>query len=164
MWGDGYGMSRPDLYVTSFMDFLRNWRNRANELPETMKLMLMFGTYIRKNYGSRYYGKAINLSRLLRATYDKVLNDYDLLAMPTTIKAQPHPTPDASREEYLQRASEMDANTCPFNLTNHPAMAIPCGMSEGLPISLMLIGKHFDESTIYRAAHGFQEGTDWKEM
>ena len=57
MWGDGYGMSRPDLYVTSFMDFLRNWRNRANELPETMKLMLMFGTYIRKNYGSRYYGK-----------------------------------------------------------------------------------------------------------
>ena len=43
-------------------------------------------------------------------------------------------------------------------------MAIPCGKSEDLPISLMLIGKHFDESTIYRAAHGFQEGTDWKEM
>ena len=38
----------------------------------------------------RYYGKAINLCRLLRAAYDKVLNDYDLLAMPTTIKAQPH--------------------------------------------------------------------------
>ena len=162
MWGDGYGMSGPDLYVTSLMGFLRNWRNRANELPETMKLCLMFGTYIRKYYGSRYYGKAINLCRLLRAAYDKVLNDYDLLAMPTTIKAQPHPAPDASREEYIQRATEMHANTCHFNLTHHPAMAIPCGMSEGLPVSLMLIGKHFDESTIYRAAHGFQEGTDWK--
>jgi len=48
--------------------------------------------------------------------------------------------------------------------TSTPAMAIPCGMSEGLPISLMLIGKHFEESSIYRAAHGFQEGTDWKKM
>ena len=164
MWGDGYGVGRTDLYVTSLMDFFRNWQNRANELPETMKLMIMFGTYIRKYYGCRYYGKAINLSRLLRAAYDKVLNDYDLLAMPTTIKAQPHPAPDASREEYIQKASEMHANTLPFNLTHHPAMAIPCGMSEGLPLSLMLIGKHFDESTIYRAAHGFQEGTNWKEM
>ena len=156
MLNAGYGVGRNDLYVTSLMDFLRNWQNRANELAETVKLTIMFGTYIRKYYGSRYYGKAINLCRLLRAAYDKVLNEYDLLAMPTTIKAQPHPTPDASREEFIQRASEMHAITCPFNLTHNPAMAIPCGMSEGLPISLMLIGKHFDESTIYRTAHGFQ--------
>ncbi len=162
--GSAYGRSNSDLYVTSLMDFLRNWRIRANELPETMKLMTMFRAYIRKYYGDRYYGKAINLSRLLRAAYDKVLNDYDLLAMPTTIKAQPHAAPDASREEYIQRTNEMHANTCPFNITHHPAMAIPCGMSEGLPISLMLVGKHFDESTIYRAAHGFQDGTNWKEM
>ena len=165
MWGDGYGVSRPDLYVTSLMDFHRNWRNRANELSEIVKLSTMFGTYIRKYYGSRYYGKAINLSRLLRAAYDKVLNEYDLLAMPTTaVKSQPIPAPDASREEYVQRAGEMTANTFPFDITHHPAMAIPCGMSEGLPVSLQLIGKHFDESTIYRAAHGFQEGTDWKKM
>ena len=165
MWGDGYGVSRPDLYVTSLMDFHRNWRNRANELSETVKLFTMFGTYIRKYYGSRYYGKAINLSRLLRAAYDKVLNEYDLLAMPTTaIKSQPIPAPDASREESFQRALEMSDNTAPFDITHHPAMALPCGMSEDLPISLMLIGKHFDESTIYRAAHGFQEGTDWKKM
>ena len=105
------------------------------------------------------------LSRLLRVAYDKVLNEYDLLAMPTTaIKSQPIPAPDASREESFQRATEMLANTSPFDITHHPEMALPCGMSEGLPISLMLIGKHFDESTIYRAAHGFQEGTDWKKM
>jgi amidase len=163
-WGSAYGRSNSDLYENSLMDFCRNWRNRANELPENAKLVFMFSTYIRKYYGDRYYGKAINLSRLLRAAYDKVLNEYDLLAMPTTIKAQPMPAPDASREEYVKGCVPYHANTCPFNLTHHPAMAIPCGMSEGLPISLMLIGKHFDESTIYRAAHGFQEGTDWKEM
>ena len=79
-------------------------------------------------------------------------------------EALPIPAPEASREEYVQRSNEMIANTAPFDFTHHPAMAIPCGMSEGLPVSLQLIGKHFDESTIYRAAHGFQEGTDWKEM
>ena len=73
MWGDGYGVSRPDLYVTSLMDFHRNWRNRANEMSETTKLFTMLGTYIRRYYGSRYYGKAMNQTRLLTAAYDAAL-------------------------------------------------------------------------------------------
>ena len=165
MHGDGYGLSRSDLYVTSLMDFHRNWRTRANELSETMKIITMLGTYIRKYYGGRYYGKAMNQTRLLTAAYDKVLNEYDLLVMPTTaIKSQPIPAPDASREEIVQRAFEMLANTSPFDITHHPAMSIPCGMSEGLPVGLQLVGKHFDEATIYQAAHGFQEGVDWKSI
>src|SRR5271155_5696 len=63
MYGDGYGLSRDDLYSTSLMDFHRGWRQRANELSETTKLFLMFGTYVRKNYGSRQYGKSINIVR-----------------------------------------------------------------------------------------------------
>jgi len=165
MYGDGFGVSRPDLYVTSLMDFHRNWRTRANELSETTKLFTMFGTYIRKYHGSRYYGKAMNITRLLTAAYDAVLEDYDLLMMPTTpIKATPLPAPDASREEYVQRALEMISNTAPFDITHHPAMAIPCGMSKGLPVSMMLVGRHFDESTIYQAAHGFEQGAKWKKM
>ena len=46
MWGDGYGVSRPDLYVTSLMDFHRGWRTRANEMSETTKLFTMLGTYV----------------------------------------------------------------------------------------------------------------------
>ena len=96
MWGDGYGVSRPDLYVTSLMDFHRNWRNRANEMSETTKLFTMFGTYIRRYCGSRYYGKAMNQTRLLTAAYDAALGEYDLLMMPTTpIKATELPPPDA---------------------------------------------------------------------
>ena len=165
MYGDGYGVSRPDLYVTSLMDFHRNWRTRANEMSETTKLFTMFGSYIRKYYGSRYYGKAMNVTRLLTAAYDAVLADHDLLLMPTTpIKASQLPAPDASREEYVQRALEMISNTAPFDITHHPAMAIPCGMSKGLPVSMMLVGKQFDESTIYRAAHAFEQSGDWKKM
>jgi amidase len=165
MHGDGYGVSRPDLYVTSLMDFHRNWRSRANELADTVKLFVMFGSYIRKFYGSRYYGKAMNLTRLLTAAYDAELAKYDLLLMPTTpIKASELPPPDAPRELYIERAFEMISNTAPFDITHHPAMALPCGFIDGLPASVMLIGKHFDEPTIYKAAFAFEQSGDWKKM
>jgi len=165
MWGDGYGLSRPDLYVTSLMDFHRRWRRRANEMSETTKLFTLLGTYINKQYGGRYYGKAMNITRQLIAAYDEVLAQHDLLLMPTTpMKAQPMPKPGAPREEIIGRAIEMITNTAPFDISHHPAMAIPCGMSDGLPVSMMLVGKHFDEPTIYRAAYAFEQAADWKQM
>ena len=163
MWGDGYGLSRSDLYSLALMDFHRGWRKRANELSETTKVLLMLGTYMNNVYGPRYYGKAVNITRRLTAAYDAVLKDYDLLLMPTTpMKATPLPAADATREEYVQRALEMISNTAPFDLTHHPAMSLPCGLADGLPIGLMLVGKHFDEPTIYRAAYAFEQAGDWK--
>jgi amidase len=165
MWGDGYGLSRSDLYAVSLMDAHRGWRHRANELSETTKLFLMLGTYVLEQHGPRYYGKAMNVARRLTAAYDAMLERYDLLLMPTTpMKATPLPAPGASREEVVQRALEMIGNTAPFDITHHPAMSIPCGMVDGLPVGLMLVGKHFDEPTIYRAAHAFEQSGDWKTM
>jgi amidase len=165
MHGDGYGLSRSDLYSTSLMDFHRGWRGKADSLSETTKMMLMFGTYINDTFGPRYYGKALNISRRLTAVYDKVLESYDLLLMPTTpMKATPLPATGASREEQVGRAFEMLGNTAPFDITHHPAMSLPCGMVDGLPVGLMLVGRHFDEPTIYRAAHAFEQSGDWKKM
>jgi amidase len=165
MWGDGYGVSRQDLYVTSLMDRQRGWRQRANEMSETTKLFTMLGTYINEQHGSRYYGKAMNITRRLTAAYDAALADCDLLLMPTTpMKAQPMPGPGASREEYVGGALNMITNTAPFDISHHPAMAIPCGMADGLPVSVMLAGKHWDEPTIYRAAYAFEQAGDWKAM
>jgi len=165
MWGDGFGVSRSDLYVTSLMDFHRGWRQRAGELSETTKLFTLFGTYIHRHHGGRYYGKAMNLTRRLIEAYDMVLAQHDLLLLPTTpMKAQPMPEPGAAREEIVGRAVEPITNAAPFDLSHHPAMAIPCGMSDGLPVSMMLVGKHFDESTIYRAAYAFEQAGDWKQM
>lgn len=165
MFGDGYGLSRGDLYSTSLMDFHRGWRRQADALSETTKLMLLFGTYINNTYGPKFYGKALNISRRLTAAYDKVLETYDLLLMPTTpMKATPLPAANASREEYVSRAFEMIVNTAPFDITHHPAMSIPCGMADGLPVGLMLVGRHFDEPTIYQAAHSFEHAGDWKKM
>lgn len=58
----------------------------------------------------------------------------------------------------------MIANTAPFDATGHPAISIPCGQSDERPIGMMLIGKHWDESTIYRVAHAFEEAGDWRLM
>ena len=73
MYGDGYGLSRSDLYSTSLMDFHRGWRRQADSLSETTKLFLLLGTYINNTFGPRYYGKALNISRRLTAAYDAVL-------------------------------------------------------------------------------------------
>ena len=165
MWGDGYGLSRQDLYVTSLMDFHRGWRQRANELSETTKLFMLLGTYIAKQHGFRYYGKAMNINRRLTAAYDATLAEHDLLLMPTLpVKATQLPGPDASREDYVARALEMIANTAPFDISHHPAMSLPCGLRDGLPVGMMLVGRHFDEPSIYRAAEAFEHAGDWKAM
>lgn len=165
MFGDGYGLSRRDLYVTSLIDKLHGWQLRANELSETTKLLTVLGVYIKKHHGSHYYGKAINLARRVTEAYDAALAEYDLLVLPTMpMKPTPLPPANAPRELYVQRALEMIGNTCPFDISHHPAMTVPCGLVDGLPIGLMLVGKHYDEETIYRAAAAFEAAGDWKKM
>jgi amidase len=105
------------------------------------------------------------LVRRLRAAYDAVLRDYDLLLMPTLpLTAPPIPDENAPIAEILQRAFEMLPNTTPFDCTHHPAMSLPCGLASGLPVGLMLVSRMYDERTIYRAAHAFEQGVDWEKQ
>lgn len=163
MHGNGMGTGWEGLYTTSLLDYHSNWRNRADELSASLKISMFVGEYMLKNYRGHFYGKAQNLSRQLRGAYDDALRKYDLLLMPTLpMKAQPIPAPDASISEIVQRAFEMVPNTAPFDATGHPAMSIPCGMGDGLPIGLMLVGRFWDEMTIYRAADAFEKSGDWR--
>ena len=165
MHGNGMGFNWKGLYTTSLLDAHANWRSRANELSRALKACMLAGEYFLRHYRGHYYAKAQNLSRLLRKSYDDVLARYDLLLMPTLpMKATPLPEQNASLALYCQRAFEMLPNTSPFDVTGHPAMNIPCGMSQGLPIGMMLIAKHWNESTIYRAAHAFERLGDWREF
>ena len=123
----------------------------------------MFGHYSLKQYQGHYYAKAMNLRRRLRAAYDEALSGVDLLLLPTLpMKASKLPPDNASPEETTSVAWEMLANTCGVNLTGHPAMSLPCGMADGRPIGLMFIGRHWEEATIYRVAHAFEQSGDWK--
>ena len=93
----------------------------------------------------------------LRETYDASLAEYDVLAMPTLpMLATKLPEPDCSREEYVDAALNMLANTCPFDATGHPAMTVPCGKEDDSPVGLMLIGKRYDDATVIQASAAFE--------
>ena len=165
MLGNGMGTGWEGLYTTSLLEYHSNWRTRADELSDTLKISMLIGQYHLKHTRGRYYAKAQNLSRQLREEFNKVFASYDLLLTPTTaMKAPPIPPADASLELWCQRGFEMITNTAPFDVTGHPAMSVPCGMSDGLPVGLQIIGRRYDEGTIYRAAAAFEQAGDWREM
>jgi amidase len=159
---NGAGIGHEGLYVTSLMERAMGWRKRADEFADTLKIASIFSRYTLDRYGGRFYAKAQNLRRRVRAGYDAVLAAHDLLLLPTVpMKATPLPGKGATPQEITRRSWEGTRNTCPFNVTGHPAISLPCGMEDGRPIGLMLVGRHYDETTIYRAAAAFERSGDW---
>lgn len=158
MHQNAYGTNMKGVFLESLLDAHSRWRERADELSETLKLGILMGHYMSSRHRGRYYGKAQNLNRLLTAAYDDALEKYDVLLMPTTPMAStPLPGPNASREEVVERAFAMVPNTSPSCATGHPGISVPVGTTEdGRPIGAMFIGRYFDEMTLYGAAAGLE--------
>ena len=77
--------------------------------------------------------------------------------MPTLpLRATVLPGEDAGLTDILARALEMLANTCPFDVTGHPACSVPAGLADGLPVGMMIVGRRFEDATVLRAAHAFE--------
>ncbi|MCW5770200.1 MAG: amidase [Rhodospirillaceae bacterium] len=160
--GNGLGKNWRGLYATSLLEAHSAWRGRANMFSEILKLGVIAGAHMEEAYRGRYYAKAQNLSRQLREAYDLALSEYDLLLMPTTPMAGVKlPPPHGTRAEQMSPGFGPIVNTAPFDCTGHPAMSIPCALREGLPIGMMLVGRHWEEATIYRAADAFERAGDW---
>ena len=100
------------------------------------------------------YIRAMEFIRELRRTCDEIfLRDVDLLVMPTTIIASPR-ADSVTLDDPTVGLSRL---TLPTDSTGQPAMSVPCGFTDdGLPLGLMLVGHHFDEATVLRAAHAFE--------
>src|SRR5690349_7819815 len=156
--GESIAYGAKGRYSTGLVDAFGDGRQaRSDRLSGTVKLTVLAGQWMADTRHGRFYAKAQNLARVAAAAYDEVLVEHDLLLMPTLpLKATPLPAPDAKMEEYVSRALEMIPNTAPFDVTGHPAMNVPCAMSDGLPVGMMLVGRHGDEATILRAADAFE--------
>jgi len=162
--GEGMGHFGDGYYDTQFMESFGNARrSRADDYLTTLKLTLILGQYLSDEYRSHYYGKAQNLSRELAARYDAALDDVDVLAMPTTPQTAYKHTDDLNRLEVIDRALSMLTNTAPFNVTGHPALSVPAGVTDGLPVGIMFTGQQFDDATVLGAGRAFEKTIEWEE-
>ncbi|MDL5363671.1 amidase [Halalkalicoccus sp. NIPERK01] len=140
--------------------FGRARRAQADDYLTTLKLTLVLGQYLADEHRGRYYAKAQNLGRKLAAEYDAALDEVDVLAMPTTPQTAHEVNEEISRVEAIERALSMLDNTAPFDVTGHPAISVPAGTADGLPVGLMLVGERFDDATVLSSAHAFETAVD----
>lgn len=150
--GVGYGhLGEVDVDRVHAFGLVR--RMEADEFPPFFKAWLLAGRYLHDRYFSTYYGKAANLRLALRSQIDQALADCDLLVTPTTPQVAPALLDrQADDAELLARGTTMVANTCPLNLSGHPALSLPSGVdAAGLPTSVQIIGRHFDDALTLRA-------------
>ncbi|HLF29638.1 MAG TPA: amidase [Xanthomonadales bacterium] len=163
---NGLGYNYRGVYSPALHAAMDGWPARLAETPVNFQMIIFMGRYLER-YRGRYYAKAKNLERRLRAAYEAELAHCDLLLLPTT-RSQARPNPpsleQATPAQIVEHAFSNLANTCPFNVSGHPAMSIPCGLRDQLPVGMMLVGHHFDEPAIYRAAHAFEQSGDWQSM
>lgn len=121
---------------------------RADDYPPSVKRSLLTSAYLEDRYGTEPYARARQSALELRRRYAETLAEHDALLLPTTVTRPFEHDPDLDRVEALEREVATILNTCPFNLTGHPALTVPCGSRDGLPVGTMLVGSRFDDATL----------------
>jgi aspartyl-tRNA(Asn)/glutamyl-tRNA(Gln) amidotransferase subunit A len=153
--GVRYGYRSPD--AENLIELYKN--TRAEGFGEEVKRRIMLGTFaLSSGYYDAYYKKAQKVRTLIKKDFEDVFEKYDVIIGPTT------PTPAFKIGENVDDPLTMYANdilTIPVNLAGVPGISVPCGFDNGLPLGLQIIGKHFDEATIYRVAHVFESATTY---
>ncbi|NWN97389.1 MAG: Asp-tRNA(Asn)/Glu-tRNA(Gln) amidotransferase subunit GatA, partial [Bacillus sp. (in: Bacteria)] len=132
---------------------------RSEGFGDEVKRRIMLGTFaLSSGYYDAYYKKAQQVRTLIKQDFEKVFEKYDVIVGPTA------PTPAFKIGAQIDDPLTMYANdllTIPVNLAGVPGISVPCGFDNGLPMGLQIIGKHFDEATVYRVAHAFEQATDY---
>ncbi len=134
-------------------------RTRAEGFGNEVKRRILVGTYaLSAGYFDAYYLKAQKVRRLIQQDFINAFKEVDVLMSPTT------PSPAFSQGEKSNDPVTMyleDVFTVAVNLAGIPAMSVPAGFVDGLPVGLQIIGNYFSEARLLNAAHQFQQVTDW---
>ena len=137
-------------------------RSRAEGFGEEVKRRILVGTYaLSAGYYDAYYLKAQKVRRLIKNDYDNAFKEVDVIMGPTA------PTPGFKIGEKSEDPVSMylsDIYTIAVNLAGLPALTIPAGFADGLPVGLQLIGNYFAEDKLLNVGHRFQQQTDWHQQ
>jgi amidase len=148
----------------------RMWASQADLLAPRSKLSLIAAELSRRNYHGRVYAKAQNVRPTYIKAYDAALADVDVLVLPTCLMTAPknhRPSSylEAVEDNLAASNSRGSRNTQPFNYTGHPALALPVGKSSaGLPVSMQLVGRFFDDPFLMRVAYVYEHSVDWDKI
>jgi len=120
----------------------------------------MLGTYaLSSGYYDAYYKKGQQVRTLIKSDFDTAFKDVDIIITPTA------PTPAFKLGEKTADPLQMylsDIFTISVNLAGIPGLSLPCGMTKNdLPVGLQILGRHFDEETVLRAAYAYEQATEW---
>ena len=134
-------------------------RTRQHGFGAEVKRRIMLGAFaLSSGYYDAYYRKAQQVRTLIRQDFAHVFAEVDALAAPVT----PVPAfPIGERADDPLRMYLVDIYTLPANIAGLPAMSVPCGFADGLPVGLQLIGPHLAEPTLLNLAHAYQQVTGW---
>jgi aspartyl-tRNA(Asn)/glutamyl-tRNA(Gln) amidotransferase subunit A len=134
-------------------------RTRGEGFGPEVKRRIMLGTYaLSSGYYDAYYVKAQKVRTLIKQDFDTAFADVDVIVAPTS------PTvafPIGSRTDDPYQMYLADVFTIPANMAGIPGIAVPCGFSEELPVSLQLLGKAFNEATVLGVAHAYEQAAGW---
>lgn len=148
----GYRQAQADNVIDMYSE------SRSAGFGADVKRRIMLGTYaLSSGYYDAYYLKALKVRRLISDDFTRILADYDLIVSPTA------PTTAFRLGENTGDPMTLYMNdilTVPVNMAGLPGMSIPCGFVSGLPVGLQLIGRPFDESTLFKAAWVFEQNTE----
>jgi amidase len=161
---NGLGYNYEGVYSPGLYHAMDDMMSRIAEMPYNARLIMLLGKHTDR-YKGYYYAKAKNHVKWLTAAYDRAFEKYDLLLMPTTVRTaceNPATLSDASNDELMANAFNNTFNTCQFNATGHPAISLPCGLRNELPVGLMLVGKKYQEPLIYQVAHAYEKSVNWQ--
>jgi aspartyl-tRNA(Asn)/glutamyl-tRNA(Gln) amidotransferase subunit A len=133
-------------------------KTREKGFGQEVKRRIMLGTYaLSSGYYDAYYLKAQKVRTLIKQDFDRAFAKYDVLLSPTAPT-----TAYKIGEKSDPLAMYMgDVYTIPVNLAGLPAISVPAGFVDGMPVGMQLISKHFDEGTLYKAAYAFEQNTEY---
>lgn len=134
-------------------------QTRAEGFGQEVKRRIMLGTYaLSSGYYDAYYQKGLKVRSLISDEFATIFSKYDALLTPTS------PTPAFRIGERINDPVAMynsDLCTLPANIAGIPALSVPCGFSDGLPIGMQIMGRHSNESILFQIGYTYQQITDW---
>jgi amidase len=161
----GVGSLHDGWYNTGLAEaYAKFAHSDGRDFPASVKTTWLAIEYLnRQAKGSSFYAKAQNITLAMREEYNEILEEADVITLPTIPMEPFEIDPDLSRAERIGRSLPIAKNTAPFDLTHHPAISVPCGTTGDLPVGLMLVGDLFDETSVLQAAYTFEQNTDWQD-